>query len=140
MREMLKLNYSKPKKKAFTFDSSHMFFCPFFFCCFLPLVSKTRIERWKACVLFPCTAGRTASDMFHHWTNTGLNAHVDSAAVRIMDGIERRVTNPFPLFRFSPLGFHSLNVQHSTATMHSSDNLNFANFSQIPQSISKLGL
>lgn len=83
---------------------------------------------------------RTASDMFHHWTNTGLNAHVDSAAVRIMDGIERRVTNPSPLFRFSHLGFHSLNVQHSTATMHSSDNLNFANFSQIPQSISKLGL
>lgn len=139
MREMLKLYYSKPKKRP---SLLILLTCSFvlFLICFLPLVSKTRIERWKACVLFPCTDGRTASDMFHHWTNTGLNAHVDSAAVRIMDGIERRVTNPSPLFRFSPLGFHSLNVQHSTATMHSSDNLNFANFSQIPQSINKLGL
>lgn len=78
--------------------------------------------------------------MFHHWTYTGPNAHVDSATVRIMDGIERRVTHPSPLFRFSQLGFPSLNVQHSTAAMNSSDNLNFANFSQIPQSINKLGL
>lgn len=66
---------------------------------------------------------RTVSDMFHHWTNTGVNTHVDWATVRIMDGIERRVTNPSPLFRFSHPGFHSLNDQHSTATMHSSDNL-----------------